>query len=74
LPRTLVIHHRRDACKFTLPSGVEPFIAWSQGRARVVWLDGGTDIGDPCQARSYHGFNGIDDQVVDAVAKFAAGK
>jgi hypothetical protein len=74
LPRTLVIHHRRDACKYTLPSGVDPFIAWSRGRARVVWLDGGTSVGDPCQARSYHGFNGIDDQVVRAVVAFAAGK
>jgi hypothetical protein len=74
LPRTLVIHHRQDACKYTLPSGVEPFIAWSRGRARVVWLDGGVNAGDPCQARSYHGFNGIDDQVVNAVAEFAAAK
>jgi hypothetical protein len=74
LPRTLVIHHRQDACKYTLPSGVDPFIAWSRGRARVVWLDGGTSTDDPCQARSYHGFNGIDDQVVKAVAEFAAAK
>jgi hypothetical protein len=28
LPRTLVIHHRQDGCKFTLPAGVDPFIRW----------------------------------------------
>jgi hypothetical protein len=74
LPRTLVVHHRKDACKYTLPAGVEPFIAWSQGRARATWLDGGTNVGDPCEARAYHGFNGIDGQVVSAVAAFAGRK
>src|SRR3954468_17822840 len=29
LPRTLVIHHRQDGCRFTQPAGVEPFIKWS---------------------------------------------
>lgn len=71
LPRTLVIHHRRDACQYTLPAGVQPFVDWSQGRAKVVWLDGGKSEGDACFARSYHGFNGIDAKVVDAVVAFA---
>ena len=71
LPRTLVIHHRRDACQYTLPAGVQPFLDWSQGRARVIWLDGGRSEGDPCRARAYHGFNGIDAKVVDAVTAFA---
>jgi hypothetical protein len=71
LPRTLVIHHRHDGCRFTSPNGVAPFIAWSAGRARVDWLDGGSPVGDPCQARGYHGFNGLDAQVVSLVAGFA---
>jgi hypothetical protein len=71
LPRTLVIHHRQDGCRFTLPSGVAPFIAWSGGKAKIVWLDGGTSTGDPCQARAHHGFNGLDAQVVGLVASFA---
>jgi hypothetical protein len=71
LPRTLVIHHRQDNCRFTLPSGVEPFIKWSGGRARVVWLDGGTSSGNPCEARAHHGFNGLDAQVVATVSAFA---
>jgi hypothetical protein len=72
LPPTLVVHHKQDACRFTLPAGVGPFVAWAKGKARMVWLDGGRSVGDPCQARSYHGFNGIDGQVVSAVAGFAA--
>jgi hypothetical protein len=70
LPRTLVIEHRNDACKFTLPAGVEPFIKWSGGRARVSWLSGGAEEGDPCEAFGHHGFNGLDGQVVSLAAGF----
>lgn len=70
LPRTLVIHHRQDGCKFTLPAGVEPFVKWSAGRARAVWVSGGTDEGNPCEAQAHHGFNGVDGQVVGLAAGF----
>jgi len=70
MPRTLVIHHRQDACRVTLPAGVEPFLRWASGRARVAWLRGGRDVGNPCQARAHHGFNGIDGQVVSRAAGF----
>jgi hypothetical protein len=70
LPRTLVIAHRRDSCRFTLPAGVDPFIRWAGGKASVKWLDGGMNSGDPCQARAYHGFNGLDGEVVSAAAVF----
>lgn len=70
LPPTLVIHHRDDGCKFTQPAGVEPFIQWSAGRARAVWLTGGTSVGNPCQALAYHGFNGLDEDVVRLAAGF----
>jgi hypothetical protein len=70
LPPTLVIHHRHDGCRVSQPAGVEPFIRWAAGRARVVWLDGGMSTGDPCRPPSHHGFNGIDDQVVALTAEF----
>jgi hypothetical protein len=70
LPRTLVIHHRQDSCRLTLPAGVEPFIKWSAGRARAVWVSGGVSQGDPCEARAYHGFNGLDGQIVGIAAGF----
>lgn len=70
LPKTLVIHHRQDACRVTLPAGVDPFIAWAGGKARVAWLTGGANAGDPCEAMSYHGFHGIDGQVVALAAAF----
>lgn len=73
LPPTLVVHHRQDGCRVTPPSAVEPFKAWGGARVRVAWIDGGTDAGDPCQARGYHGFAGNDGRVVGLVAGFAKG-
>ncbi len=70
LPRTLVIHHRQDGCKLTQPAGVEPFVKWSAGRARAVWVSGGSEEGDPCEARAHHGFNGQDGQIVGIAAGF----
>ena len=72
LPRTLVVHHRRDGCRFTPPDAVEPFKAWGGARVQVVWMDGGLNTGNPCQARAYHGFNGLDGNVVSVIARFAA--
>ncbi len=71
LPPTLVIHHRQDSCRVTLPALVEPFIAWSEGRARASWVEGGSSEGDPCQARSHHGFLGQDGLIVSRVVAFA---
>jgi hypothetical protein len=71
LPPTLVVHHRQDKCWLTSPEGVAPFIAWSKGKAKVTWLEGGEEVGNPCEAKGHHGFAGIDQKVVDAVAAFA---
>jgi hypothetical protein len=70
LPRTLVIHHRRDGCRVTQPAGVAPFIRWAGGKARVAWVDGGREQGDPCQAEGHHGFAGLDGQLVSLAAGF----
>jgi hypothetical protein len=70
LPRTLIIHHSQDTCTHTLPAGVQPFIKWSAGRARATWVSGGKSEGDPCEAFSHHGFNGIDGQIVGLAAGF----
>jgi hypothetical protein len=70
LPRTLVIHHRHDGCRLTRPAGVAPFIRWAAGKARVVWLNGGRNEGNPCKAGAHHGFNGLDARVVSLAAGF----
>jgi hypothetical protein len=70
LPPTLVIHHRQDECGFSRPAGVAPFIKWADGHARAVWLDGGHNGGDPCDGQAYHGFAGLDAQIVSVAAAF----
>jgi len=71
LPPTLIIHHRQDTCRVTLPEAAEAFQQWAGGKARLVWIDGGSSTGDPCQARAYHGFIGREGQVVSAITSFA---
>lgn len=71
LPPTLILHNRNDSCNLTPPSGVEPFVKWSGGRARVTWI-GGSGGGDPCGPNSAHGFAGADGEVVGAIASFVA--
>jgi hypothetical protein len=70
LPPTLVVHHRQDGCRFTLPAGVDPFLRWAGGRARVTWIDGGVTEGDPCEAFGHHGFNGVESRMISAVTSF----
>jgi hypothetical protein len=71
LPPTLVVHHRKDACRLTRAEDVAAMQQWGGSRVRVVWLDGGPGGEPACEARSYHGFAGIDGQVVSAVVRFA---
>lgn len=70
LPPTLVVHHRQDGCRVTLPAGVDPFLSWARGKARAVWIDGGVTEGRLCGAKAHHGFNGVEDRMVAAVAGF----
>jgi len=70
LPRTLIIHHRYDRCQNTLPDEVAPFQAWGGNKVSVVWMDGGSNEGDPCGPRSHHGMAGLDGKVADAIAAF----
>lgn len=71
LPPTLIIHHRRDSCRLTLPESAVTFQQWTGGKARLLWIDGGSSTGNPCQARAYHGFVGREGQVVSAITGFA---
>jgi hypothetical protein len=66
----LVVGHKKDACKYTLPSTIDRFKAWHGGKVDVIMLDGPDGTGDRCEARSAHGFIGIDDEVVAAVTRW----
>ena len=68
----LVVHHQADACVGSPYAGV-PALAERLSRAprkALVAFEGGKDVGDPCEAFAYHGYNGIEPKVVDAIVAF----
>ena len=72
----LVMSHRGDACAST-PAADAPKLTARLTKAKkvdVVILDGGDPPqSDPCEAKSQHGFLGIESQAVDAIAQFIKG-
>ena len=63
--RQLLIHHKYDACKAT------PY--WAAKRAHekyevpLITITGGVTEGNECQPWAYHGFNGREAEVIDAI-------
>lgn len=66
----LVAHHRQDGCRVCLFADVPPVLErlTATPRKELMVFDGGISVGDPCEARAYHGFNGIEREVVNAIA------
>lgn len=67
----LVVHHSSDACKMCVPSEVpriERGLANSPVK-RTLMVDGGANPdGDPCEALHWHGFIGMEKEVVALIA------
>jgi hypothetical protein len=71
LPTTLVVHHSRDICKFTLPGAASEFVAWARGKARLHWINTtGEPSSNPCNAQGAHGFFRQDGPAVAAIIAF----
>ncbi|MFT3734478.1 MAG: alpha/beta hydrolase [Rhodocyclaceae bacterium] len=67
----LVVHHELDGCMHCsfaeMPALIEKLAA--APRKQLLSFKGGVSRGDPCEAFAYHGFNGIErDVVVQAAA------
>ena len=67
----LVVHHLQDGCRVCLFSDMPRLTAKLKSipRTELITFDGGINIGNPCEARAYHGFNGIE---ADVIARIAA--
>lgn len=66
----LLVGHRQDACRSTPAADMPRFksLLASSPLVDIVYLDGGgPPRGDACEARHFHGFEGIDDEVVAVV-------
>lgn len=70
---TLIVSHKRDGCDVT-PAADAPKLRarlTKTAKVEVVLLEGGLPPqSEPCEAKSQHGFLGIEDQAVGAIAKF----
>jgi len=68
----LVAHHRHDECRVCLFSDMPLLmnrLAHLQRKDLLVF-EGGLNVGDPCEARAWHGFNGIEQDVVAQIARW----
>ena len=70
----LAIHHKQDACKATKPKVIENIKrkAYNSSRVKTELFSGGDEpiSNNPCQARTYHGYLGIEQDVVDYIGSF----
>jgi pimeloyl-ACP methyl ester carboxylesterase len=66
----LVAHHEQDACPYCayadMPRLMEKL--GTGGKRALLPFKGGHAEGDPCDAFHYHGYNGIEKQVVEKIA------
>jgi dienelactone hydrolase len=69
---TLVVHHKWDGCPHCkyddLPNLMNKLTA--APRKELLTFEGGQSKGDPCEGMAYHGFNGIEQQVVSRIAEW----
>jgi pimeloyl-ACP methyl ester carboxylesterase len=67
---TFIVFHAKDACPYTPASSAKPFRALLTRAARVdVRIVEGGLVGsrDPCEARTHHGFDGQEAELVQIV-------
>lgn len=73
---TLVVHHKQDVCRVSTYSDLPLLMGKlsSVSRKELILVDGGVNLGDPCEAQAYHGFNGLDEEVVGKIAAWIVPK
>ena len=73
---TLIVHHKHDGCEHCkyadLPELMDKLTAVP--RKDLLTFEGGRSQGDPCEPMAYHGFNGIEQEVVTKVAEWITRK
>lgn len=72
----LVVHHEQDGCSLCSFSDVPALMAKlaNAPRSQLLSFKGGQSKGDPCEAFAYHGFNGLEPEVVQQVADWVLAK
>src|SRR5262249_21664135 len=72
----LVVHHTQDGCSKCPYSDVPALVArfTAPPKKQLIPISGGQTRGDPCEAWSYHGFNGVESNVVGQIASWILAK
>jgi pimeloyl-ACP methyl ester carboxylesterase len=72
----LVVHHEQDACRNTLFSDVPRLMEklTSVPRKALIAVRGGKDEGNPCAGRAYHGFNDLEEEVIEKIAAWVTAR
>ncbi len=72
----LVVHHEQDGCKHCAFAGASTMMGKfsSAPRKQLLSFTGGSSSGNPCEALSYHGFNGLDADVVGKIVDWIFAK
>ncbi|WP_294771261.1 alpha/beta hydrolase [uncultured Rhodoferax sp.] len=60
----LVMHHQQDGCKHCAVADLPALLDKLPAGYQVRMYEGGNNVGDPCEAMAYHGFNGLEARVV----------
>jgi predicted alpha/beta-hydrolase family hydrolase len=73
---TLVVHHKKDDCVLTpyeLAVALMRSLTQAPKKELISFTDGDLSVLDPCEPMSYHGFMGLDTEVVTAIASWIKG-
>ena len=72
----LVVHHVQDGCSHCAYADVPKLMdkLVNVPKKKLLAVQGGVSQGDPCEAFAYHGFNGIEPEVVKKVAAWMLAK
>ncbi|SFN10307.1 hypothetical protein SAMN05660284_00516 [Formivibrio citricus] len=63
--RHLIVHHKDDPCWVTPFASAEA--AHKKYGNDFIAMEGGISVGKACEARSHHGFNGIEQETAEAI-------
>jgi dienelactone hydrolase len=68
----LVVHHEQDGCKLCAFSDMPPLMdkLAKTPKAELISVTGGQTRGDPCEAQAYHGYNGIEADVIGKISRW----
>ncbi|MES2509100.1 MAG: hypothetical protein V4625_04180 [Pseudomonadota bacterium] len=62
----LVVHHEADGCRLCAIGYMPQLMGRlpKTPKTELITFQGGQNVGDPCEAMAYHGFNGIEAEVI----------